>query len=226
VQETWLRAWQYRDSLKEGAPLRPWLYRVSTNACLDAIARDERRAVLAARAAAEDSRAGTPNDVVWLRPIPDSVLEPPTPPTSTPEAITLASGSCSRGCSSTTRPWRSSRGRRVESELCGLALRLDPGAGRPTRNRRIMSSSSARYEKPICLTNSHPRQRNRVLLVREVVGYESTPLLKRCLSIFSARIFDSSVDRGIPSLAAAPSGPDTRPLLSIRAGSAARSSPA
>ncbi len=28
VQETLLRAWQYRDSLKEGAPLRPWLYRV------------------------------------------------------------------------------------------------------------------------------------------------------------------------------------------------------
>ena len=49
VQETLLRAWRYRDSLKEGAPLRPWLYRVATNACLDAIARDERRAVLGHR---------------------------------------------------------------------------------------------------------------------------------------------------------------------------------
>ena len=48
VQETSLRAWRYRDSLKEGAPMRPWLYRVATNACLDAIARDERRAALAA----------------------------------------------------------------------------------------------------------------------------------------------------------------------------------
>ena len=47
VQEALLRAWRYRDSLKEGVPLRPWLYRVATNACLDAIARDERRAVLA-----------------------------------------------------------------------------------------------------------------------------------------------------------------------------------
>ncbi len=89
VQETLLRAWRYRDSLKEGAPLRPWLYRVATNACLDAIARDERRAVLAARAAADDGAAGKLDDVVWLRPIPDSVLDPPTPPTSTPEAITL-----------------------------------------------------------------------------------------------------------------------------------------
>ena len=89
VQETMLRAWRYRDSLKEGAPLRPWLYRVATNACLDAIARDERRAVLAAKVAVDDGAAGKLDDVVWLRPIPDSQLEPPTPPPSTPEAITL-----------------------------------------------------------------------------------------------------------------------------------------
>ena len=42
--------------------------------------------------------------------------------------------------------------------------------------------------------------------------YGSLPL-KRCLSTLSERIFDSSVDRGIPSLAAAPVGPETRPLL-------------
>ena len=35
VQETLLRAWRYRDNLKEGAPVRPWLYRVATNACLE-----------------------------------------------------------------------------------------------------------------------------------------------------------------------------------------------
>jgi RNA polymerase sigma-70 factor, ECF subfamily len=95
VQETLLRAWRYRDSLKEGAPLRPWLYRVATNACLDAIARDERRALLAAKAEADDGAAGRLEDIVWLGPIPDavledSVLEPPTPPTSTPEAIALS----------------------------------------------------------------------------------------------------------------------------------------
>jgi RNA polymerase sigma-70 factor, ECF subfamily len=89
VQETLLRAWRYRDSLKQGAPLRPWLYRVATNACLDAIAHDKRRAALAARAAADDGSAGTPEDVVWLGPIPDSVLEPSTPPERTPEALTL-----------------------------------------------------------------------------------------------------------------------------------------
>ncbi len=89
VQETLLRAWRYRDSVKEGAPLRPWLYRVATNACLDAIARDERRAVLAARAAADDAWDGKPEDVVWLQPIPDSVLEPSIPPERTPEAMML-----------------------------------------------------------------------------------------------------------------------------------------
>ncbi len=89
VQETSLRAWRYRDSLKEGAPLRPWLYRVATNACLDAIARDERRAVLAARAAADEGWAGEPEDVVWLGPIPDSALEPPDPPARTPETVAL-----------------------------------------------------------------------------------------------------------------------------------------
>ena len=89
VQEALLRAWRYRDSLKEGAPLRPWLYRVATNACLDAIARDERRAVLAARAAADDGWTGELEDVVWLGPIPNTVLEPTTPPARTPEAMTL-----------------------------------------------------------------------------------------------------------------------------------------
>jgi RNA polymerase sigma-70 factor (ECF subfamily) len=37
VQETLLRAWRYRDSLKEDAPLRPWLCRVATNACLESM---------------------------------------------------------------------------------------------------------------------------------------------------------------------------------------------
>ena len=35
VQDALLRAWRYRESLKDGAPLRPWLYRVATNSCFD-----------------------------------------------------------------------------------------------------------------------------------------------------------------------------------------------
>src|SRR5690242_4028280 len=43
--------------------------------------------------------------------------------------------------------------------------------------------------------------------------------LKRFFLILSALICDSSVDEGIPSLAAAPKGPETRPLLSANAAS-------
>src|SRR5580704_15807951 len=46
-------------------------------------------------------------------------------------------------------------------------------------------------------------------------------LLKRCLLIFNALIFVSSVDRGMPSLAAAPEGPYTRPPHSRKAASMA-----
>src|SRR5215470_15348004 len=44
VQETFTRAWQYRESFKGDASLRAWLYRIATNTSLDVIARDRRRA--------------------------------------------------------------------------------------------------------------------------------------------------------------------------------------
>ncbi len=43
--------------------------------------------------------------------------------------------------------------------------------------------------------------------------------LKRYLLILRDLIFDSRVEAGIPSLAAAPDGPDTRPPLSAKAAS-------
>src|SRR5216683_2644660 len=52
--------------------------------------------------------------------------------------------------------------------------------------------------------------------MRSAEGFE---VLKRFLLIFSDLIFDSRVDPGIPSLAAAPDGPDTRPSHSRRAAS-------
>jgi RNA polymerase sigma-70 factor (ECF subfamily) len=88
VQDALLRAWRYRGSLMEGAPLRPWLYRVATNVCLDAIARDERRTVLAANAV-EDGARPSANEVAWLQPIPDALIEPISPHDADPEAIVL-----------------------------------------------------------------------------------------------------------------------------------------
>lgn len=52
-----------------------------------------------------------------------------------------------------------------------------------------------------------------------VRSVEGSVGLKRFLLIFRDLIFDSSVDPGIPSLAAAPDGPETRPPLSHRAAS-------
>jgi RNA polymerase sigma-70 factor, ECF subfamily len=89
VQDALLRAWRYRESLMEGAPLRPWLYRVATNVCLDAIARDERRSILAAKSAESGAPPST-EEVAWLQPIPDSLIEPASRHDGDPETIVLS----------------------------------------------------------------------------------------------------------------------------------------
>ena len=89
VQDALLRAWKYRESLKEGVPVRPWLYRVATNACLDVIGRDARRSALAAKSSDEAPGAPlAPAEVTWLQPIPDAILEP-APRDSEPETVVL-----------------------------------------------------------------------------------------------------------------------------------------
>ena len=45
VQETLLRAWRARDTLKEPRLLKPWLYRIATNACLDELRSRPRRVI-------------------------------------------------------------------------------------------------------------------------------------------------------------------------------------
>jgi RNA polymerase sigma-70 factor (ECF subfamily) len=89
VQDALLRAWKYRESLREGAPVRPWLYRVATNACLDAIGHDARRAALAAKSAETPGAPLAPAEVTWLQPIPDAILEPAAPPDAEPETVAL-----------------------------------------------------------------------------------------------------------------------------------------
>ena len=62
VQETFLRAWRKREQFAGRSTLRAWLYRIATNACLDAL--DKRP-----RAASPDG------EVLWLQPYPDALLE-------------------------------------------------------------------------------------------------------------------------------------------------------
>src|SRR3954447_15309732 len=62
TQETFLRAWRFRSTYAGRASVRAWLYRIATNACLDALERRPR----------VPSATG---EVAWLQPIPDERLE-------------------------------------------------------------------------------------------------------------------------------------------------------
>jgi RNA polymerase sigma-70 factor, ECF subfamily len=89
VQETYLRAWRSFDSFEVGS-FRPWLYRIATNACLDALAsrKNMQRFLPDQRAPATAQMPdGTPAiDVAWLEPYPDSNLEGIADEAPNPEA--------------------------------------------------------------------------------------------------------------------------------------------
>src|SRR5258707_9729615 len=43
LQEALIRAWRGLSGFEAGRPIRPWLYRIATNACLDLIAKRPKR---------------------------------------------------------------------------------------------------------------------------------------------------------------------------------------
>jgi RNA polymerase sigma-70 factor, ECF subfamily len=78
VQETFLRAWRRRESFEGRSSFRAWLYKIATNACLDALKRRPSRVLPPAVAGAADPRVPPllPNaDLPWLQPYPDRLLE-------------------------------------------------------------------------------------------------------------------------------------------------------
>jgi RNA polymerase sigma-70 factor (ECF subfamily) len=78
VQETYLRAWRNFSSF-EGGSMRAWLYRIATNACLNALeSRKHARRFLPDQigpASAPMLGRGPAAEVPWLEPYPDSNLE-------------------------------------------------------------------------------------------------------------------------------------------------------
>lgn len=90
VQETYLRAWRSFDSVDGQGSFRAWLYRIATNACLDALSsrRNAQRLLPDQRApATADMPDGTPaTDVMWLEPYPDTDLEGIADDAPNPEA--------------------------------------------------------------------------------------------------------------------------------------------
>ena len=80
VQETFLRAWRHRDQFDGGPGFRAWLYRIATNACLDAIRRKGRRA----------EEVSSFAEIPWLQPYPDRLLDEIAPPEDEPDAVVVA----------------------------------------------------------------------------------------------------------------------------------------
>lgn len=80
VQETFLRAWRSRDSFQGGPGFRAWLYRIATNASLDAIRSRSRRVV----------SLGSFAEVPWLQPYPDRLLDEVAPSDDEPDAVVVA----------------------------------------------------------------------------------------------------------------------------------------
>jgi RNA polymerase sigma-70 factor (ECF subfamily) len=74
VQETFLRAWRRRESFQGRSTFRAWLYRIATNACLDALEARPRQT------------PKDPADIPWLQPFPDALL----PGEEEPDAVAVA----------------------------------------------------------------------------------------------------------------------------------------
>ncbi len=81
VQEALLRAWNARDSFGTEGNVRAWLYKIATNACLDALRRTARRPVSLTRSFSEIS---------WLQPYPDELLDEVAPSEDEPDAVVVA----------------------------------------------------------------------------------------------------------------------------------------
>jgi RNA polymerase sigma-70 factor (ECF subfamily) len=78
LQEGMLRAWKSLSSFEGRSSLRSWLYRITTNTCLDAIAKRPKRVLPIDYGPAADPHEppGQPLvESVWIEPFPDETLE-------------------------------------------------------------------------------------------------------------------------------------------------------
>lgn len=76
VQETFTRAWKSYDSFEGRASLRSWLYKITTNVCLDMLDGPQRRArpMDLSGPSRPDSQLPAPQpDYVWIEPIPNGL---------------------------------------------------------------------------------------------------------------------------------------------------------
>jgi RNA polymerase sigma-70 factor (ECF subfamily) len=79
MQDSLLRAWRGLRGLRSGQQLRPWLFRIATNVCLDMAAKRPRRVVrVEGSSPAPPVESGVPCppvvESIWLEPFPDEVF--------------------------------------------------------------------------------------------------------------------------------------------------------
>jgi RNA polymerase sigma-70 factor (ECF subfamily) len=84
VQESLIRAWRGRSGLADPSGVRPWLYRIATNVCLDMLRGRNRRALPTSVVPAASQRGWDPShelamgspqpEATWVQPIPDSLI--------------------------------------------------------------------------------------------------------------------------------------------------------
>jgi len=93
VQETYLRAWRSYHGFEGRSSLRTWLYRIATNVCLTAL-EDRGKRPLPTGLGAPSSTAGEPlvsaDEVLWLEPVPDSLISDPAEQAAARDTIRLA----------------------------------------------------------------------------------------------------------------------------------------
>src|SRR5207248_2967279 len=92
VQEAFIRAWRGLDRFEGRAALRSWLYRITTNVCLDMLSGRERRPRpmdLGPSSEPVVENLHTP-EIAWLQPVPDALVADPAELTVEAETIKLA----------------------------------------------------------------------------------------------------------------------------------------
>lgn len=78
VQDVFIKAWGGIDGFRGDSALRSWLYRIATNACIDALRRRPRRVLPSDVSAPADPHDPVRPDVrepIWLEPFPDTLLD-------------------------------------------------------------------------------------------------------------------------------------------------------
>jgi len=77
VQEVYLRAWRSYDDFEGRASFRTWLYRIATNACLNALQHSSRRVLPSGLGRPSDNPRATlssDTEIPWLEPLPDRLF--------------------------------------------------------------------------------------------------------------------------------------------------------